>query len=90
MLKVKADIAANSVGRDVTHAGLLINPGERDIEAYCQFFGSKKVICTLAPVLANCFPDGLRDDLFKLRSERIAEKGRGETFAWLAHVRLSK
>ncbi len=53
-MQVKPDIAAKAVGRDVTHAGLLINPGERDIEANCQFFGSKEVISALVPVLTHC------------------------------------
>ena len=70
-MQVKPDISAKAVSRDVTHAGLLINPGERDIEANCQFFGSKKVISILMAV--HGFLNGFHDDPFKLISEEITK-----------------
>ncbi len=78
--QVKTDISANPMGRDVTHAGLLINPGERDIEANCQFFGSKEAISALVPVLAN------RLDLLADKRSQPEFQGRQWTFIRFAHI----
>jgi len=59
-VKIEPDIAAKAVSRDVTHAGLLVNPAQRDAEAVRQLFRGEQVALTV-PLPVHCLPDSLTD-----------------------------